>query len=71
MLKVGEFNPLASGESEVSQTGLHTYSSIVLHFCLIDWEYFKHSMLVPESLSEEDQACHLSHFLKQATQMKG
>lgn len=57
MLKVEEFNPLASEESEVTRTGLHTCSSIVLHFCLIDWEYFKHSMLVPESLSEEDEAC--------------
>jgi len=36
MLKVGEFNPLASGESEVSQAGLQTYSSLVLHFRLID-----------------------------------
>ena len=71
MLKVGEFNPLASGESEVSQAGLQTYSSLVLHFRLIDWEYVKHSVFVPESAAEEDQACNLRHFLKRATQVMG
>lgn len=71
VLTVGEFNPLTSVESEVSQAGLHTCACIVLHFCLIDWESFKHSMLLPGSLSEWDQEYYLGHFLKLAAQVKG